>query len=131
MSIVWGSISTAYVWPKRIALYRAISPKWIIYPMSNIKQGTTEGFELHGVESFLHFGSDQMATFHRESPDYWNHTSEHQALTDGRILSVFEYDTTWSHWERHPLGDEFAVRVARRGRPLVRSTEPYRDDSAA
>ena len=76
--------------------------------MSNIDSGARQALELHGVDTFVHFGRDQGATFHREPPEYWNHPSERLALTEGRILSVFEYDATWSHWERHPLGDEFA-----------------------
>ena len=46
-----------------------------------------------------------------EPPEYWENPSERPSLRDGRILSVFEYDSTWSHWERHPVGDEFALVI--------------------
>ena len=90
--------------------------------MSNISR-ETQGVELAGAELFVHFGSDQGATFHRESEGYWDNPSERPALTDGRIISVFDYQSTWSHWERHPIGDEFRSRHQRRGRPPIRSTE--------
>ena len=78
--------------------------------MSNSSR-ETKGVELLGSMLFVHFASDQTATFHQESPDYWNSPSERPALKDGRIMSVFEYHSTWSHWERHPLGDEFALAI--------------------
>jgi len=78
--------------------------------MSNIDRETT-GIELLGSEHFVHLASDQRATFHRESPEYWEKPSERPPLRDGRILSVFEYDSTWHHWERHPVGDEFALVI--------------------
>ena len=37
---------------------------------------------------------------------YWSHTSERLEMAEGRVLSVFDYDTTWTWWERHPIGDE-------------------------
>jgi hypothetical protein len=78
--------------------------------MSNISRETT-GFELLGSDRFVHLDGDQGAIFHHESPEYWEKPSERPALRDGRILSVFEYDSTWSHWERHPIGDEFALVI--------------------
>lgn len=28
-------------------------------------------------------------------------------FAEGRLLSVFAYDATWTWWERHPAGEEF------------------------
>jgi quercetin dioxygenase-like cupin family protein len=28
-------------------------------------------------------------------------------FAEGRLLSVFAYDATWTWWERHPTGEEF------------------------
>lgn len=42
-------------------------------------------------------------------PSYWDHRDERAELGDGRLLSVFEYDTTWAWWERHPVGDELVL----------------------
>ena len=78
--------------------------------MSNISRETL-GVELAGAELFVHFGSDQGATFHRESEEYWDNPFERPALRDGRIISVFDYESTWSHWERHPIGDEFVLVI--------------------
>jgi quercetin dioxygenase-like cupin family protein len=43
---------------------------------------------------------------------YWSHASQQQELAEGRILSVFDYDSTWSWWERHPTGDELVYVVS-------------------
>ncbi len=32
--------------------------------------------------------------------------AERPKLSDGRLLSVFDYEGDWTWWERHPLGDE-------------------------
>jgi mannose-6-phosphate isomerase-like protein (cupin superfamily) len=78
--------------------------------MSNINRETA-GIELLGSERFVHLDSDQGAIFRQEPPEYWENPSERPSLRNGRILSVFEYDSTWSHWERHPVGDEFALVI--------------------
>jgi mannose-6-phosphate isomerase-like protein (cupin superfamily) len=39
-------------------------------------------------------------------PEYWATAAERAELADGRVLSVFDYATDWTWWERHPLGDE-------------------------
>lgn len=44
--------------------------------------------------------------------EFWAHGSTEPLLSDGRILSVFDYDTTWPYWERHPAGDELVYVVA-------------------
>lgn len=40
------------------------------------------------------------------NPSFWATADERRELTDGRLLSVFDYETDWTWWERHPLGDE-------------------------
>ncbi len=42
---------------------------------------------------------------------YWSHAETRSELAEGRILSVFDYDHSWTWWERHPLGDELLFVV--------------------
>ena len=38
---------------------------------------------------------------------YWEHRASHAELDNGRVMSIFDYTSSWTWWERHPLGDEF------------------------
>ena len=38
---------------------------------------------------------------------YWEHRVEHPELANGRVLSIFDYTSPWTWWERHTEGDEF------------------------
>jgi mannose-6-phosphate isomerase-like protein (cupin superfamily) len=51
--------------------------------------------------------------------DYWDHMQSRPELADGRILSVFTYNETWTWWERHPVGDEFAHLLSGEVRLLI------------
>ncbi len=44
----------------------------------------------------------------RIGPSFWATAEERPELADGRLLSVFHYESDWTWWERHPLGDELA-----------------------
>jgi len=59
-----------------------------------------------GREAVIHLATDLAAEALAVDPSFWAHTTEHPELRDGRILSVFDYTTTWTWWERHPVGDE-------------------------
>lgn len=54
----------------------------------------------------VHLASDATLARIGVSDDYWDHRAERAELSEGRILSVFTYEATWSWWERHPAGDE-------------------------
>lgn len=60
-----------------------------------------------GRSTLLHLPGGLDLRFLSVTDSYWEHLDEHDELTDGRIMSVFDYTETWTWWERHPDGDEF------------------------
>jgi mannose-6-phosphate isomerase-like protein (cupin superfamily) len=66
-----------------------------------------------GRHTVLHLGDDLSATAVAITPAFWTHEGDHSpALTEGRIVCVSDYDTTWTWWERHPVGDEVAYLIS-------------------
>jgi mannose-6-phosphate isomerase-like protein (cupin superfamily) len=57
----------------------------------------------------LHLASDLSISRVAVSEDYWQHRADAPELADGRLLSIFDYDTTWTWWERHPVGEELVL----------------------
>jgi mannose-6-phosphate isomerase-like protein (cupin superfamily) len=51
-------------------------------------------------------GSDLSISALAIGDDYWEHRADRVELAEGRVVSVFDYDSPWSWWERHPVGDE-------------------------
>jgi quercetin dioxygenase-like cupin family protein len=39
----------------------------------------------------------------------WSHEDAITEMREGRIMSVFEYESSWTWWERHPVGTEFVL----------------------
>lgn len=42
----------------------------------------------------------------------WTRAGALPELRDGRIMSIFAYETSWTWWERHPVGTEFVLVLA-------------------
>jgi mannose-6-phosphate isomerase-like protein (cupin superfamily) len=60
-----------------------------------------------GPETAIHLGAELDVTAFAVTSTFWTHDpADHPQLAHGRILSVFDYTTTWPYWERHPTGDE-------------------------
>jgi quercetin dioxygenase-like cupin family protein len=59
-----------------------------------------------GREMIVHLPLDLGLGLLPVDDSYWSHLSEQDELTEGRVLTVFDYEETWSWWERHPVGDE-------------------------
>ena len=60
-----------------------------------------------GPDAAVHLGDDLELAFLAVTAGFFAHGSnDSPQLSEGRILSVFEYTTTWPYWERHPTGDE-------------------------
>jgi len=57
----------------------------------------------------LHLAPDQSASTVPVDENYWAHRQAASELREGRILSVFTYEASWSWWERHPVGFEFVL----------------------
>jgi mannose-6-phosphate isomerase-like protein (cupin superfamily) len=57
----------------------------------------------------LHLAPDQSASTVPVDESYWAHREETTELREGRIISVFSYEVSWTWWERHPVGAEFVL----------------------
>jgi len=66
-----------------------------------------------GRDTVVHLNGDLAATPLAVDPSFWTHSAANRhELTQGRILSAFDYTTTWSWWERHPVGDELLFLIS-------------------
>lgn len=58
----------------------------------------------------------------RSVPDFdWSRIAEYSAQTeadgpDGRMVTMFEMDGSWDHWEQHPIGAETVICCSGRHR---------------
>jgi mannose-6-phosphate isomerase-like protein (cupin superfamily) len=57
----------------------------------------------------LHVAPDQSMAILAVDGDSWGSGDTITELQDGRIMSVFAYESTWTWWERHPLGTELVL----------------------
>lgn len=65
-----------------------------------------------GREAVIHLATDLATQVVSVDTSFWAHTAQHTELSDGRILSVFDYTSPWTWWERHPVGDEFVFLLS-------------------
>ena len=63
-------------------------------------------------DTVLHLPGDLAAAYLAVDAAYWDHRDQHAELSEGRILSIFDYASTWTWWERHPIGDELALLLS-------------------
>jgi mannose-6-phosphate isomerase-like protein (cupin superfamily) len=59
-----------------------------------------------GRQMIVHLSPELELGLLRVDDSYWSHLSGRPELAEGRVLSVFDYDESWTWWERHPVGDE-------------------------
>ena len=57
----------------------------------------------------LHLAPDQSASTVAVDENSWAHPEVTRELREGRIMSVFSYEASWTWWERHPVGSEFVL----------------------
>src|ERR1700733_13770799 len=57
----------------------------------------------------LHVAPDQSMSTLSVDGDSWAHADTLPEMRDGRIMSVFAYESTWSWWERQPVGTELVL----------------------
>ena len=55
----------------------------------------------------VHLAGDLSMAALRMADGAWSRREGPAQFEDGRLLSVFDYEETWSWWERHPVGEEF------------------------
>lgn len=66
-----------------------------------------------GPDVAVHLDADLCITAFAVTTSFWAHNSiDSPELAHGRILSVFDYTTTWPYWERHPTGDELVYLLS-------------------
>jgi quercetin dioxygenase-like cupin family protein len=59
-----------------------------------------------GRRTVLHLTPDLSATELHVDEQSWAHPADVAQFQVGRVLSVFEYESSWTWWERHPVGVE-------------------------
>ena len=57
----------------------------------------------------LHLAPDQSMSVSAVDERVWARPDTIPELRDGRIMSVFAYESTWTWWERHPVGTELVL----------------------
>jgi quercetin dioxygenase-like cupin family protein len=57
----------------------------------------------------LHLAADQSMAALSVDEDAWAHPDAVAELREGRIVGVFAYESSWTWWERHPVGTEFVL----------------------
>lgn len=57
----------------------------------------------------LHVAPDQSMAILAVEAGSWGSGDTITELQDGRIMSVFAYEATWTWWERHPVGTELVL----------------------
>ncbi len=60
----------------------------------------------------LHLAPDQSVSTVHVDENYWAHGEAAPELREGRIMSVFAYETSWTWWERHPVGTELVFALS-------------------
>lgn len=60
----------------------------------------------------LHLDRGQSLSTLAVDERYWAHRESAPELQQGRIMSVFAYETSWTWWERHPGGTELVLVLA-------------------
>ena len=60
----------------------------------------------------LHLAPDQSVSTLAIDEDSWAQADSAPELQEGRIMSVFAYETSWTWWERHPVGTELVFALS-------------------
>jgi mannose-6-phosphate isomerase-like protein (cupin superfamily) len=77
----------------------------------------------------LHLGADLSITALAVDEGTWSRPDGLARFVDGRLLAIFDYDATWTWWERHPVGDELVHVLA--GSVVLRVHDDAQDGGVA
>jgi quercetin dioxygenase-like cupin family protein len=99
-------ISKAYDYNEPFALYRS----WVV--RSKLDSMTSVSTFTLDRRTVLHLAPDQSVSTLSVDEDYWAHADSAPELQEGRIMSVFAYETSWTWWERHPVGTELVLALS-------------------
>jgi mannose-6-phosphate isomerase-like protein (cupin superfamily) len=62
-----------------------------------------------GPDTALHLAPDQTMTALALDEGAWRQLDRVPWFGHGRVLSIFDYRSTWTWWERHPNGEELVL----------------------
>ncbi|MCH9680786.1 MAG: ASCH domain-containing protein [Deltaproteobacteria bacterium] len=65
-------------------------------------------------QRFVHLGPANRAAEVPVDEKFWATISTRADLGTGRLLSVGNSETSWTHWERHPAGEEWVMLLSGR-----------------
>lgn len=73
---------------------------------------STQGFD--PTRTYVHLADGPAATLVPVTDDFWQTIGERTDLHEGRLVTTYHFQTAadWSHWERHPAGDEIVCLLA-------------------
>ena len=71
-------------------------------------QDATDSFTL-GRNTVLHLAEDQTMTTFAVDDEVWRQRETVPWFGHGRVLSIFDYRSTWTWWERHMRGEELVL----------------------
>jgi mannose-6-phosphate isomerase-like protein (cupin superfamily) len=75
---------------------------------TRIAPSPAAGF-IPGRRTVVHLAPDQGMATRTLDEEAWADLGGLPAFGDGRVLSVFDYESTWTWWERHPGGEELVL----------------------
>ena len=101
-------ISKSYDLDQLFPRYRAASRGSMMDTMT-MTSAPTFTLNRHTV---LHVAPDQSMSTLSVDEGSWAHGDTIAELQDGRIMSVFSYESSWTWWERHPVGTELVLALA-------------------
>jgi len=63
--------------------------------------------------TFVHIGNDRSTAPLAVTETFWQDlTSGRLGVSEGRLISSFEFDRPWDSWEIHPNGDEIVCLMS-------------------
>jgi mannose-6-phosphate isomerase-like protein (cupin superfamily) len=70
----------------------------------------TSAFTLDST--YIHLRPDESALAMQGGPAFWAGIDERHDLDRGRLMGSVDQTADWSHWERHPAGDEILTLLS-------------------
>lgn len=63
-------------------------------------------------DTFLHLADGPGVVALEVGEDFWQQLTSRTDLGDGRLVSAYRFEESWSSWERHPAGEEIVVLMS-------------------
>ena len=79
----------------------------VVWPPDIADAAAPQAIDL--TERYVHLGPTGRGTEVPVGPDFWAEIPHRADLANGRLVMVSRNDETWSHWERHPEGEELVM----------------------